>query len=179
MSILLMPRFSKTRSVSVRCAIAGCDVTAGDDVCLEMREGMLIANKGSKGVTGRAVFDGKKGEDIAIKDVVGDLQQLAGNITVIRVPGIIEGGSRAADMDKVHEILSKNKHRKIGAMGTSAKVLMNRMGQRCDFEFDVIQAGILAALRGFDVCIFASGGMADRVIERAREKKLTYACFVL
>lgn len=165
--------------VSVRCAIAGCEVTAGDEVCLEMREGMLIANKGSKGVTGRAVFDGKRGEDIAVKDVVGDLQQLAGNVTIIRVPGIIEGGSRAADLDKVHDIIDKSKRQKIGAMGTSAKVLMNKVGIRCDFEFDVIQSGMLAALRGFDVCIFASGGMADRVIEKVKERKLTYACFVL
>jgi cobalt/nickel transport system ATP-binding protein len=165
--------------MNIRCAIAGCDVKAGDEICLEIKDGMLTANKGSKGVTGKAVFDGKNGEDIAVKDVAGDLQQLAGNITVIRVPGIIEGGSRAADLDKVNEILEKNKHQKIGAMGTSAKVLMNRMGVRCDFEFDVIQSGMLAALRGFDVCIFASGGMADRVIEKVKERKLNYSCFTL
>jgi cobalt/nickel transport system ATP-binding protein len=169
----------EAKVMSIRCAVAGCDVKAGEEVRLEMEDGMLTANKGSKGVTGKAVFDGKKGEDIAVKDVVGDLQQLAGNITVIRVPGIIEGGSRAADMDKVNEFLDKNKHQKIGAMGTSAKVLMNRMGIRCDFEFDVIQSGMLAALRGFDVCVFASGGMADRVIEKVKERMPNYSCFTL
>ncbi len=165
--------------MNIRCAIAGCDVSAGDEVCIEIKNGMLIANKGSNGVTGRAVFDGKKGEDIAVRDVAGDILQHKGNITVIRVPGIIEGGSRAADLDRVRDILSKNKHQKMGAMGTSAKVLMNRLGIRCDFEFDVIQSGILAALRGFDVTILASGGMADRVAEKVKERKLKYSCFVL
>ncbi len=165
--------------MNIRCAIAGCDVEAGDEVCLEIKNGMLIANKGSNGVTGRAVFDGKKGEDIAVRDVAGDILQHEGNITVIRVPGIIEGGSRAADLDRVRDILSKNKHQKMGAMGTSAKVLMTRLGLVCDFEFDVIQSGILAALRGFDVTILASGGMADRVAEKVKEKKLKYSCFVL
>lgn len=163
--------------MNIRCAVAGCDLSAGEDVCLEMKDGMLIANKGSKGVVGKVVFDGKKGEDIAVKNVVGDVQQFAGSITIIRVPGIIEGGSRAANLNRINEILDKNM--KIGAMGTSAKVLVKKMGLRCDFEFDVIQSSLLAALRGFNVVVFASGGMAERVIEKVKEKKLSYSCFAL
>ncbi len=179
LSVLDFMESVEVKVMNIRCAIAGCDVKAGDEVSLEMKDGMLFASKGSKGVTGKVVFDGNKGEDIAVKDVAGDLQQLAGNITIIRVPGIIEGGSRAADLETFRDVFSKNRHQKIGAMGTSAKVLMNRMGMRCDFEFDVVQSGILAALRGFDVCIFASGGMADRVAEKVKEKKLNYSCFAL
>lgn len=179
LSVLDFMESVEVKVMSIRCAIAGCDVKAGDEVSLEMKDGMLFANKGSRGVTGKVVFNGNKGEDIAVKDVTGDLQQLAGKITIIRVPGIIEGGSRAADLETFRDIFSKNRHQKMGAMGTSAKVLMNRMGMRCDFEFDVIQSGILAALRGFDVCILASGGMADRVAEKVKEKKLNYSCFAL
>lgn len=179
LSILDFMESVDIKVMNIRCAIAACDLKAGDEVCLGMKEGMLIADRGSKGVRGKVVFDGKRGEDIAVKDVAGDLQHLAGTIAIIRVPGIIEGGSRAADMNKVHDILDKSKHQKIGAMGTSAKVLVNRIEIKCDFEFDVIQSGILAALRGFDVCIFASGGMADRVIEKVKSKKLNYECFVL
>ena len=46
---------------------------------------------------------------------------------MIRVPAIIEGGSRAANIEKIHDFLDKNKKQKIGAMGTSAKALMNKM----------------------------------------------------
>ncbi len=177
LSVLDFMESFDAKVMNVRCAIAGCDVKAGEEVWLEIKDGMLVANRGSNGVKGRAVFDGKKGEDIAVKDVVGDLQQLSGSVTVIGVPGIIEGGSRAADPGKIQSIL--NKEQKIGAMGTSAKVLLRRMEIRCDFEFDVIQSSILAALRGFDVAVFASGGMADRVIEKVKEKKLNCSCLML
>lgn len=179
LSVLDFVESVDAKVMNIRCAIAAFDVLAGDEVSLEIKDGMLVADKGSKGVTGKVVFAGKKGEDIAVKDVAGDLQQLAGTVTIFRVPGIIEGGSRAADIEKAREILSRNKHQKIGAMGTSAKVLVNKMGIRCDFEFDVIQSGMLAALRGFDVCIFASGGMADRVIEKLKLRKLKYSGFEL
>ena len=179
LSVLDFMESVDAKVMNIRCAVAGCDVSAGDEVSLEIKDGMLVACKGSKGVKGKAVFGANEGEDIAVKDVTGNLQQLAGNITIIRVPGIVEGGSRAADMDKVQDILNKNKYRKIGAMGTSAKVLVNKTGIRCDFEFDVIQSGILAALRGFDVCIFASGGMAGRVIGKVKERGVKYSCFTL
>jgi len=164
--------------MKVRCAIADCDISAGGGVFLKMRNGMLVAGKAPSGVAGKAVFGGRKGEDIAVKDVSGDLHQLAGGITVIRVPGIIEGGSRAANMDKMRGTLNGDSQ-KVGAMGTSSKVLVNRMGIKCDFEFDVVQSGILAALRGFNVVIFASGGMADRVIEKIKERKIKYSSFDL
>jgi predicted transcriptional regulator len=165
--------------MEIRCAIAGCDVIAGDEVSLGMKEGMLVADKGEKGIRGRVIFDGKMGEDIAVKDVSGGLQQLAGSIAVVRVPGIIEGGTRAVEIQRVRDILKKDGSRKIGAMGTSAKVLMNRLGVKCDFEFDVIQSGMLAALRGFDVTVFASGGMAERVVEKVKEKKINCSYFAL
>ena len=177
LSVLDFMESVDVKVMNIRCAIAGCDVSAGDEVCLEIKDGMLVADSIPTGVRGKAVFGGKKGEDIAVKDVAGDLQQLAGSITIIRVPGIIEGGSRAVDIGKVQEILEKENARKTGAMGTSAKVLVNKMGIKCDFEFDVAQSGMLAALRGFNVVIFASGGMAERVIERVREKKIKH--FVL
>ena len=158
--------------MTIRCAIAGCDLLAGEEVFLGMKDGMLVANKTGKGVSGRVVSNARKGDDIAVKDVVGDLNRFSGSIVVIRVPGIIEGGSRAVDIRRACEILEKNRPDKIGAMGTSAKVLMRKIGTRCDFEFDVVQSGMLAALRGFNVAIFASGRMAEIAAKRALEKNI-------
>ncbi|HLB70282.1 MAG: ATP-binding cassette domain-containing protein [Candidatus Methanoperedens sp.] len=175
LSVLDFMESVDVKVMNIRCAIAGCDISAGDEVGLEMKDGMLYAALDLRSVTGKAVFSGKKGEDIAVKDVAGDLQQLAGSITIVRVPGIIEGGSRAVEMDRVRDILGGSKGKKIGAMGTSAKVLMNRTGMKCDFEFDVIQSGMLAVLRGFDVVIFASGKMAERAVEKVKEKKIDFS----
>ncbi|SNQ61003.1 ATP-binding cassette domain-containing protein [Candidatus Methanoperedens nitratireducens] len=172
LSVLELMDSIDAKLISIRCAVAGFDISAGDEVYLCMKDGMLVAGSVPTGVRGKAVLGGKKGEDIAVKDVTGDLHQLAGSITIVRVPGIVEGGSRAVNIGKIREILEKENAGKIGAMGTSAKVLVNKMGIKCDFEFDVAQSGMLAALRGFNVVIFASGGMAGRVIERVREKKI-------
>ncbi len=160
--------------MNIRCAIAGCDVAADDEVFLEIRNGMLMADKDGNGVKGKAVFGGKKGDDIAVKDVAGDIQALTGSITIIKVPGIAEGGTRAVDIGKVRDILAREAPGKIAAMGTSAKVLTRRMNIRCDIEFDVIQSGILAALRGFNVAVFASGGMAERTAAKVKEKNIPH-----
>ena len=121
---------------------------------------------------GKAVSNAMKGDDVAVRDVIGDMTRFSGSVIVIRVPGIIEGGSRAVDIKRAGEILKKNRPDKIGAMGTSAKVLMKKMGTRCDFEFDVVQSGMLAALRGFNVMIFASGRMAEIAERRVQEKNI-------
>ena len=42
--------------MNIRCAIAGCDVSGGNEVSLEMKDGMLFANRGSKAVTGKVVL---------------------------------------------------------------------------------------------------------------------------
>jgi len=161
--------------MTIRCAIAGCDVLSGDDVILEMKDGMLIADKSGTGVRGKVVFSGKRGDDIAVKDVSGDLKQLAGSIAIIRIPGIKEGGTRVVETEKVQKLLLDIRPQKIGAMGTSAKVLMGRMNVRCDIQFDVIQSGILAAHRGFIVAILASGGMAERAIMKIKEKNIRHS----
>lgn len=158
--------------MTIRCAVAGCDLIAGEEVFLAMKDGMLVADKGGNGMKGKAVSNARKGDDIAVKDVVGDMTRFSGSVVVIRVPGIIEGGSRAVDMKRAGEILEKNRPDKIGAMGTSAKVLMKKMGIRCDFEFDVVQSGMLAALRGFNVAVFASGRMAEIAEKRVQEKNI-------
>lgn len=174
-----MESLGSVKVMNIRCAIAGCDISAGDKVCIKIKDGMLMADKSPDGITGIAVFAGNKGEDIAVKDVIGDIEQVTGKITVIGVPGIIEGGSRAANKDKVLDLLNKNKSQKMGGMGTSAKALMKKMDIKCDFELDVIQSSMLAALRGWNVTVFASGGMADRVLEKVKEKKLSCQCFML
>jgi len=38
---------------------------------------------------------------------------------------------------------------------------------------------MLAALRGLNVTVFASGGMADRVSMKIKEKNLNCQCFML
>jgi len=115
---------------------------------------------------GRVIFNAKAGEDIVVSEITGTLSPKTGVIHLVPIPRVIEGGSRAVDLETIHTIIARLCPHKIGAMGTSAKVVVRKAGIQCDFEVDVIQSSILAALRGLNVMVFATGGMVDRVIQK-------------
>jgi len=162
--------------LKVRCAVAGTDVCAGEKVGLVMKDGMLCTTKVDKNDSigmnaettafGRVMYNAKAGEDIVISEITGTLTQKTGNICIVPIPRVIEGGSRTVDSGKIYAIMARYKPHKIGTMGTSAKVAIRKADIHCDFEIDVIQSSILAALRGLNVMIFATGGMVNRVIQK-------------
>jgi len=156
--------------LKVRCAIAGTDVYSGETVGLVMKNGTLYAirvdiDQNSKITAFGSVIDNAKaGEDIVVSEISGTLSPKTGVIHIVPIPRVLEGGSRAVDLETIRRLLAEHKPHKIGAMGTSAKVVVRKEGIHCDFEVDVIQSSILAALRGLNVMVFATGGMVDRVI---------------
>jgi cobalt/nickel transport system ATP-binding protein len=159
--------------LKVRCAIAGTDVCAGENVGLVMKNGVLCttgandADLNAKTTAfGRVIYNAKACEDIVVSEITGTLSQKTGNIYIVPIPRIIEGGSRAVDMETICTFIAEHKPQKIGAMGTSAKVVVRKAGIHCDFEADVIQSSILAAARGLNVMVFATGGMVDRAIQK-------------
>jgi len=158
--------------LKVRCAIAGTDVYSGEIVGLVMKNGTLCTTRrdvclNSK-ITpfGRVLYNAKAGEDIVVSEITGILSPKTGVIHIVPIPRVIEGGSRAVDLETIRTIIAERSPHKIGAMGTSAKVVVRKAGIQCDFEVDVIQSSILAALRGLNVMVFATGGMVDRVIQK-------------
>ncbi len=158
--------------LKVRCAIAGADVYSGETVGLIMKNGTLCTTRVDVDLNskitafGRVIFNAKAGEDIVVSEITGTLSPKTGIIHIVPIPRVIEGGSRAVDLVTICRIIAKSSPHKIGAMGTSAKVVVRKAGIQCDFEVDVIQSSILAALRGLNVMVFATGGMVDRVIQK-------------
>lgn len=158
--------------LKVRCAVAGTDVCMGEKVGLVMKEGMLwttimdINMNAETTAFGRALYNAWAGEDIVVDGITGTLTQRTGNIYIVPIPRVIEGGSRAVDREMIRIIINEYEPHKIGAMGTSAKVVVRKIGFLCDFDVDVIQSSILAALRGLNVMVFVTGGMVDRVIQK-------------
>ncbi len=158
--------------LKVRCAIAGTDVYSGETVGLVMNNGTLSTTrvdvdlKSKTTAFGRVIFNAKAGEDIVVSEITGTLSPKTGVIHIVPIPRVIEGGSRAIDLGTICRIIDRSSPHKIGAMGTSAKVVVRKAGIHCDFEVDVIQSSILAALRGLNVMVFATGGMVDRAIQK-------------
>ncbi|MCX9080582.1 MAG: ATP-binding cassette domain-containing protein [Candidatus Methanoperedens sp.] len=158
--------------LKVRCAIASTDVYSGETVGLVMKNGTLCTTrvdddpKSVTSVFGTVIFEARAGEDIVVGEITGILSPKTGVIHIVPIPRVIEGGSRAVDLGTICRIIAGQSPDKIGAMGTSAKVVVKKAGIKCDFEVDVIQSSILAALRGLNVMVFATGGMVDRVIQK-------------
>lgn len=158
--------------VSVRYAIADKDVIEGEKVGLVLREGMIYAvSSDTPGVSlaGRCIYSARKGEDIALLSLKGEMRPAYGGIYVLRIPGLEEGGSRSADLTKIRELLDDKKPQRLGAMGTSAKVVARKLGLECNYDVEVVQSSISAALRSMDVAILATGKMAVRVVEKIKE----------
>jgi cobalt/nickel transport system ATP-binding protein len=158
--------------LKVRCAIAGTDVYSGETVGLVMKNGTLCTarmdtdNKNNTTASGRVMHNARSGEDIVVSEISGTLSTKTGIIHIVHIPRVIEGGSRAVDLGRICTMIAERSPHRIGAMGTSAKVVVGKAGIQCDFEVDVIQSSILAALRGLNVMVFATGGMVDRVIQK-------------
>jgi len=104
-----------------------------------------------------------------IENLNGSAKKEGGKIWVVQIPGMKHGGVSAVDLDELRKVLDLTPDR-TSAMGTSAKECVKRLGIVCDFEHDVVDTSISEAMRGANVLIFASGGMADIVVERARKK---------
>ncbi|MFQ6073552.1 MAG: energy-coupling factor ABC transporter ATP-binding protein [Methanosarcinales archaeon] len=121
----------------------------------------------------RGISDRENGVPLSILDLVDSIKlseklktTKLGQISVIRIPKMIEGGPDAVDLPLLLKYLQKVNPDRIGAMGTSAKMVAKKANINCDYEEDVIQSSILAALNGLNTLILATGGMADRVVQK-------------
>jgi cobalt/nickel transport system ATP-binding protein len=158
--------------IPIRYAIANRDFSADEKVGLVLREGVLMAVPPEHAETkafGKTLHPARKGDDIPIHYLNGEIEPSRGLIHVVRVPGIREGGSKIVNLHRIKKILDEKKPERIGAMGTSAKALVRKLDLPCQYDVEVIQAGIAAARRGMNVMIFASGKMAERAMRKIQD----------
>lgn len=153
----------------VRYAISHRDVEQGEQLGLIMRDGCLYTTDEQTGAWGRAAYPAGEGEDILLAGVRGTIGRPEGEIYIVPVPRILEGGSRAVDPANAARKAGTLDADRVAAMGTSAKVLVRKAGLQLDYDVDVVHSAIMAALRGLRVVVFASGGMARHAQARIME----------
>jgi len=158
---------------SVWPAIAREDMVAGDTVWLEMENGTLYAGKKKKSAYGEVLKDATAGSDVALIKLGGTIQLNPGNITIIQVPTINEGGSQACDLEKIREIYNEG-FDKIGIMGTVSRAVINKAEIKPDFEFATPHSTVAASKRGLNVLVFAVGKMSKSLIRKLEEEGLKY-----
>jgi len=173
---------SRLRMERLWSAIASKPISAGEEVGLAMKNGVICAvSRSSKDTKafGVAVHETAKGEDVALRNLRGRINLPRGTVTVVTIPSINQGGSRRVDFVKVRKIHMKANPKRIGVMGTVARVVANKLNFRVDFEFGVSRSAAMAALRGLDVLILSTGRMTNRVLEEVEKVNIRHSCEIL
>ena len=177
---------------SIWPAIAAEDLHQGEQVWLNMDDGILYADTEDKSGAYAEVFsDALEGEDVTLINLGGEIDLVPKDVVIVKIPPISEGGifpkdvvivkippiseggSRVCDMDKIHEIYSQEFDR-IGVLGTSARAITNHLNVYPDFEFATASATASAAEKGLRVLVFSVGKMTNRIISKLEEKGIVY-----
>jgi putative transcriptional regulator len=158
---------------SIWPAIAKEKLKAGEEVWLKMEKGTLYATKEKASAYAEVLQDAKKGEDVALIKLNGMIYLKHGAVTIIKLPVINRGGSRASDFDKIQEIYQKG-FDKVGIMGTVSRAVTDKLGIKTDFEFATPHSTVAAAKRGLNVLVFAVGNMTKSITEKLDEEGIHY-----
>jgi putative transcriptional regulator len=165
---------SELNIINACTAVAGEDLNSGDKVSLLMHDGELIATKMKKNDRskshGEILYDARFGEEVAIVELEGIIEFKYGKITILELPSILVGGSRALDLKKVKRVLRSIKYDKIVFSDVIGKNLFNKLRIKPDIEFSAIPAAIEAALKGLNVILTTPTEMLANTISFIEEK---------
>ncbi|MFC6717985.1 winged helix-turn-helix transcriptional regulator [Natrialbaceae archaeon GCM10025810] len=154
-------------------AIATADVAEGETVSLTIRDGLLHATPGDEGpATGVATTDAEAGTDVGVTSFEGVMELEPGTVTVLQVPAVRTGGSRAIDAETVTDHCESADL--VVATGVEAVVACRKAGTDPSVSFAVGEVAADAAERGLDVTAVATTDAVGRVTDVLRDAEIGY-----
>lgn len=159
--------------VSVWTAIAESDLAEGERVSLEMRGGLLYANK-KEGIdaSGVVISEAVAGEDVGVSDLRGLISLDEGHITLCKVPRVQMGGSRKVDLKLLERHLSEKKM--VGCLGIEALVALRKAGREPDVIFGAKEFAVEAAYHGISSLIVSVDEQIPGLLTRLETEGLKY-----
>jgi putative transcriptional regulator len=159
--------------VSVWTALADLDLVEGERVSLEMRKGLLYANK-KEGIeaSGVTISDAKAGEDVGVSDLKGLISLDEGRITVCKVPRVQLGGSRRVNQAVLEGLLSGD--RMVGCLGIEALATLRKVGREPDVIFGAKESSVEAAYHGISSVIVSVDEQIPSLLNRLESEGLKY-----
>ena len=159
--------------VSVWAAIAEADLAEGDRVSLEMRGGLLYANK-KKCIeaSGVVIADALAGEDVGISDLRGLIGLEEGRIILCKVPRVQNGGSSKVDLEALRRELYKAG--KVGCLGIEALVALRKVGREPDVIWGAKEFSVEAAYHGISSVIVSVDEQVPGLLTRLESEGLKY-----
>lgn len=165
-------------AVEIETAIADETIAEGDRVAMSMREGVLHARpvgdgeRETDGATAVAVTDASAGQDIGVTDFAGILEYDHGEVTVLSVPPVTEGGGSAVDAGRVAQLATNADL--FAVAGTEALVAARRADRVPDIRFGTGPAITEAATKGLNVLLLATTTELSRLTSTLREEDVSY-----
>jgi putative transcriptional regulator len=159
--------------VPVWSALAESDLVKGEQVSLEMRDGILHASK-KEGPNARGIItsDVRAGEDVGVSDLKGLISLEVGTILVCKVPEVQDGGSRKVDIELLKSKISGEKM--IGALGTEAMVALRKAGRSPDIIFGAKASVIEAAYHGISSVLVCIDEQVPSLLYRLKLERMKY-----
>lgn len=159
-------------------AMAGNDICEGERVGLFMENGTLKAYSGKRASsTGIALMDACEDEDIGIDGLEGIVKFELGNIIILELPSINEGGTRTLNLTAVKEQISQFNGYRVGVMDVVGLALAKKIGVEVDLELLSSASFLETAQRGVDIVILGSTessygllSVADKINAKLEEK---------
>jgi putative transcriptional regulator len=160
--------------IYVTTAIAVTDLNFNQPVSLYMQDGLLFASDivNEKGAHGITISGAKKGEDIGVSNVGGVINLGIGKVTILKVPGIREGGSRNTDVNLLRKKISNCKL--LGAIGVESIVVLKKIGINPDYIYGVKEAVVEAACHGLDIIVVCVDSVIPVLVENLKENSVYY-----
>ncbi|MFA9424969.1 MarR family transcriptional regulator [Natronorubrum sp. A-ect3] len=160
-------------AMSEAAYIATDDIEEGDTVTLSVKNGLLHASPGSKGpATGVATTDAEAGTDVGVTSFEGVMDLEPGSVTVLQIPAVRTGGSRAADSELVAEQCADADL--VVAAGVEAVVACRQDGAEPTVTLAAGEVAAEGAKRGLDVTAVATTNEVGRVTDTLRDADVSY-----
>ncbi len=164
--------------VSVWAALAEENLAEGERVSLEMRRGLLYANKKGAEASGVVTSSARSGEDVGISDLRGLISLDAGRVTVCKVPRVQLGGSRRADLKLLSQLLGQKKtvgeEWMVGALGIEAMVALRKAGREPDVLFGAKESAVESAHHGISTIVVSVDEQVPSLLNRLESEGLKY-----
>ena len=160
-------------------AIAKEDLKKDDIVGLYMENGVLYAHKKEENATGVVLDDAEKDMDVSLTNLTGIIDMSVGEVTVIIVPTIKDGGSKACDLDLIKNVYDKGTNSgesidKVAVAGTVSRAVAKKLDIPIDIEFAAPQATANAARKGLNVIAICVGDMSKAFTRELESEKIKF-----
>lgn len=160
-------------------AIAEENLKKDDIVGLYMEDGVLYAHKKEENATGVVLDDADEGMDVPLTNLTGLIDMKVGEVTVINVPTIKDGGSKNCDFELIKNIYEKGTNNneefdKIAVSGTVSRAVVKKLGLSVDIEYAAPQATANAARKGLNVLAICVGDMSKAFTRELESEKIKF-----